>query len=83
MAKFCCRTAPEFYILLHTDTMVAVEYHKTLLGILSKQMNLLHVAQGSDILGNRGLKCEHRGGIMMNVYERPAEDSRILSLIKI
>ena len=44
--------------------MVAVEFHKTMSWILSKRMNLLHVAQGFDILGNGGLKCEHMGGIM-------------------
>ena len=63
--------------------IVAVEFYKTTSRILSKRMKLLHVAQGFYILGNRGLKCEHKGGIMMNVYERLAEDSRILSLIKI
>lgn len=44
--------------------MVAVEFHKTLLQILSKRMKLLHVEKSFDILGNRGLKWEHRGGIM-------------------
>lgn len=44
--------------------MVVVNLHKTYLRISLKQMNLLHVAQSFYILGNRGLKCEHRGGIM-------------------
>ena len=44
--------------------MVTVEFHKTMSWILPKQMKLLHVEKSFDILGNRGLKCEHRGGIM-------------------
>lgn len=46
--------------------MVTVEFHKTMSWILSKQMKLLHVAKDFDILGNRGLKCEQMGGIMMD-----------------
>lgn len=45
--------------------MVAVEFHKTMSWILSKQMKLLHVAKGFDILGNGGLKCEQLGVIMV------------------
>lgn len=51
-AKFCCQTASAFFVLLNTDTIVAVDYHKSLLRILSKQMNLLHVAKSFYILCN-------------------------------
>lgn len=49
---------------LRIETIVAVNLHKTNLRILSKRMNFLHVTQGFCILGNRGLKWEHSGGIM-------------------
>lgn len=49
--------------------IVTVEFHKTSSRILSKRMNLLHVAKGFYILGNRGLKCEQMGVIMVKVED--------------
>ena len=35
-------------------------------------MKFYHVAQGFYFLGNRGLKCEHMGGIMVDEKDCPA-----------
>lgn len=59
--------------------MVAVEFYNTMLRILSKQMKLLHVAQGFYILGNGGLKCEQMG-VVMGYRRLSVENKCILSM---
>lgn len=67
------------FVSLHTDNIVAVNFYKILPRFLSKHMILLHVVQGFDILGNCGLKFEHRYGIIVNGLDCPAGIYCILS----